>query len=112
MKRLFLLLIVICVPLIAEEIWLGMVDGAEGDSLILVDGLKVYVPGLSLGRYVNEDNQAIDVSSIKFPFTASLVRPDQEMTSEDETDMRGVLGHTYVKIHKFYDVVNGRLEER
>lgn len=111
MKKLFLLLIIFCLPLIAEEIWLGMAIGAEGDSLILVDNLKVYVPGLSLGRYVNEDNQSISLSSIKFPFTASIVRPDQQ-TSQDATNDRNVIANTYVKIHKFYDVVNGRLVER
>ncbi|MGQ9533851.1 MAG: hypothetical protein ACUVTF_01270 [bacterium] len=112
MKRLFLLLIVICLPLIADEVWLGMVAGATGDSLILVDGPKVYVPGLSLGRYVNEDDQAIDPGSIKFPFTASLVVPDQNFASADETAMRILLNRAYIKIHKFYDVVNGRLLER
>lgn len=112
MKKIILLLLILYLPLIAEELWLGMVDGAQGDSLILVDGPKVYVPGLSLGRYVNEDNQAINASSIKFPFTASLVRPGQKMGSEDATDDRNILANTYVKIHKFYDVVNGRLVER
>lgn len=112
MKRLFILLIIFCLPLIAEEVWLGMAIGAEGDTLILVDNLKVYVPGLSLGRYVNKDNQAISPNSIKFPFTVSLVRPDQQTTSQDATDDRNVLANTYVKIHKFYNVVNGRLVER
>jgi hypothetical protein len=111
MKKLFLLLIVFCLPLIAEEIWLGMATGAQGDTLILVDNLKVYVPGLSLGRYISGDGQAISVNSITFPFTASLVKPDQQIADTEETD-KASIAHTYIKIHKFYNVVNGRLVEK
>jgi hypothetical protein len=111
MKRLFLLLITICLPLIAEEIWLGIAVGAEGDTLILVDNLKVYVPGLSLGKYISEDGQTINSTSITFPFAASLVRPDQKFTPTEEAD-KVRIAHTYVKIHKFYNVINGRLVEK
>ncbi len=115
MKKLLLLLLIFCMPLIAEEIWLGLAVGAEGDSLILVDNLKIYVPGLSLGKYIGEDNQAISVSAVKFPFTASLVRITQGTAlPTDETAPIEVkhLVNTYVRIHKFYNVVNGRLVEK
>jgi len=111
MKKLFLLLIIFCLPLIAEEIWLGMAIGAEGDTLMLVDNLKIYVPGLSLGKYINQDNQAISANSVKFPFTASLIKPDQQTSSEATTD-KTAIANTYIKIHKFYNVVNGRLVEK
>lgn len=111
MKKLFLLLIIFCLPLIAEEIWLGMATGAEGDTLILVDNLKVYVPGLSLGRYINKDDQAVNANSITFPFTASLVKPDQEIPPSEKTGITRI-ANTYIKIHKFYNVVNGRLVEK
>ncbi|MEO0216422.1 MAG: hypothetical protein ABIL70_08460 [candidate division WOR-3 bacterium] len=110
MKKLFFLLIIFCLPLIAEEIWLGMAMETKGDTLILVDNLKVYVPGLSLGKYINQNNQAIDINRVKFPFTASLVKPDGQGLPDEKTD-RNVIANTYIKIHKFYRVVNGRLVE-
>ncbi len=110
MKRLVLILIIFFLPLIAEEIWLGMAIDAKGDTLILVDNLKVYVPGLSLGKYINQNNQAVDVNSVKFPFTASLVMPDGQGLPHEKAD-RNVIANTYIKIHKYYKIVNGRLVE-
>lgn len=114
MKRLFLCLVIFGLPLMADEIWLGMAMGAEGDTLLLVDNLKVYVPGLSQGRYVGADNQAISAQSVTFPFTASLVRVNQEvMTGGDATSAdKNAVVTTYVRTHKFYDVVDGRLVEK
>jgi hypothetical protein len=89
----------------ADEVWLGMVTGIKGNSLILVDGLEVRMPGTSLGRYIDENNQAVDASLITFPFTASLIS-----NTELPTHMRAQ--STVIQIHKFYDVVEGRLVER
>ncbi len=105
MKYLILFLIIITPALFAEEISLGMVYGAEGDSLILVDGLKVYVPNLSQGKYVSESNQELKMADVQFPFTASLIIPDQDLPPEKAIQL------VYVKIHKFYSEVNGRLVE-
>ncbi|HEX7318779.1 MAG TPA: hypothetical protein VF399_00270 [bacterium] len=107
MKKLILLIALLVLPLLAaEETNMGMVYGAEGDSLILADGLKVYVPGLSLGgRYVT-DNASLDLSTISFPFTASLVT----METSDPAVKSGLF--TYVKIYKLYRVVEGRLVEK
>jgi hypothetical protein len=95
-------------PLMAEDMSLGMVTGVKGNALILVDGLKVSVPGASMGRYIryiDGNNQAVDPASITFPFTASLI-----INKDLPTNMRAQT--TVVKIHKFYDVVEGRLVER
>ena len=92
-------------PVLAMDISLGMVSGIKGDSLILVDGLKVHVPGVSVGRYIDENNQAVDAAAVTFPFTASLVM-DIEMPAHVRART------TKVKIHKFYDTINGRLVER
>ena len=91
-------------PLVAEEIWLGMVTGVQGDSLILCDGLKIYVPNLSLSQYVSEDKQSLD-GAVTFPFTASLIT-NGELSKLKRTPT------TSLKIHKFYDVIEGRLIER
>lgn len=107
MKYLIILLIIITPALFAEEISLGMVSGAEGDSLILVDGLKVYVPNLSQGKYVSENNEDLSLTEIQFPFTASLVTPDQAGIPTEKSEQL-----TYVKIHKFYKIAEGRLVER
>jgi hypothetical protein len=105
MKYLLICLIVLALPLVAEETSLGMVTGIKGNSLVLVDGLEISMPGGSMGRYIDENNQAVDASSITFPFTASLI-----FNTELPSHMRAQT--TVVKIHKFYDVVNGRLVER
>jgi hypothetical protein len=105
MKKLIIFLIIISLPLLAEEISLGMVTGIKGDSLILVDGLKVHVPRASLGRYINENNQPVDAASISFPFTASLV-VNRELPEQARAQT------TMVKIHKFYVEIDGRLVER
>ena len=104
MRKLILLLIIISLPLVAEEIWLGMVTGVQGDSLILCDGLKIYVPNLSLSQYVSEDKQSLD-GAVTFPFTASLIT-NGELSKLKRTPT------TSLKIHKFYDVIEGRLIER
>lgn len=105
MKKLMICLIFIALPLLAADISLGMVTGVKGNSLVLVDGLEVSVPGVSIGRYIDENNQAVDATSITFPFTASLIT-----NTELPAHMRART--TMVKIHKFYDVVDGRLVER
>ena len=105
MKYLAICLIILALPLMADEVSLGMVTGIKGNSLILVDGVEVRMPGMSLGRYIDENNQAVDGSSITFPFTASLIT-----NTELPEHMRAQ--STVIKIHKFYDVVEGRLVER
>ena len=105
MKYLFICLIVLALPLMADEVWLGMVTGIKGNSLVLVDGLEVPMPGTSMGRYIDKDNQAVDAASITFPFIASLIS-----NTELPAHMRAQ--STVVKIHQFYDVVEGRLVER
>ena len=105
MKCLAICLIILALPLVAEETSLGMVVGIKGNSLILVDGLEVPMPGTSMGRYIDANNQAVDAASITFPFKASLIT-----NTELPPHMRAQ--STVVKIHKFYDVVDGRLVER
>ncbi|OGC42143.1 hypothetical protein A2Y85_00900 [candidate division WOR-3 bacterium RBG_13_43_14] len=103
MKYLILFLIIFTPALFAEEISLGMVYAAEGDSLILADGLKVHVPYLSQGKYVSETDKELNLDNVQFPFTASIVTPDQDMLPEKAKQL------VYVKIHKFYHEVEGRL---
>jgi len=105
MKYLLICLIIMAPPLMAEEISLGMVTGIKGNSFILVDGLEVPMPGVSMGRYVDKNSQAVDAASVTFPFTASLI-----VNTDLPIHMRAQT--TVVKIHKFYDVVDGRLVER
>jgi hypothetical protein len=105
MKHLLICLIIMALPLMAEEMSLGMVTGIKGNSFILVDGLEFSMPGASMGRYIDENNQAVDAASITFPFTASLI-----VNTDLPAHMRAQT--TVVKIHKFYDVVDGRLVER
>ncbi len=106
MKRLLLILAIVALPLFAGEIWLGMVIGVEGDSLILADYLKVYAPS-ALRQYVGANHEAIDVSAaLEFPYTASLILEETE-----DLAYKGI-PQTTVKIHQFYDVVDGRLIER
>lgn len=110
MKKLILGLLLITVPLLAWETWLGMVDTAEGDYLILTDGAKVYVPNLSAGRYIGEDNNPLDPKAVVFPFTASLVVGDESKLIPEHKRAHSV----FVKIHKFYrlDSRIGRLVEQ
>jgi hypothetical protein len=89
----------------ADEVSLGMVTGINGNALVLVDGVEVRMPGISIGRFIDENNQAVDASSIAFPFTASLIS-----NTELPEHMRAQ--STVIKIHKFYDVVEGRLVGR
>lgn len=105
MKKLMICLTIMALPLAAAEISLGMVSGAEGNSLILADGLKISVSNLALGRYITADNQPLDPTSLTFPFTASLVLNDE--LPEHIRKHRAL-----VKIHKFYDIIDGRLVER
>lgn len=103
MKNLLICLIILALPLVAEQVSLGMVTGVKGNSLILTDGLEVPV-GRSV-RYVFEDEEAADMTSITFPFTASLIiDTEQPLNARART--------TLVKIHKFYDLVDGRLIQR
>jgi hypothetical protein len=105
MKHLLICLIIVALPLMAEEISLGIVTGIKGNTLILVDGLEVTLPRTSVGRFIDEDNQALDASSITFPFRASLL-----VNTELPQQMRAQT--TVVKIYKFYEVHEGRLVER
>ena len=116
MNKLILCLLIIVLPIAAEEIGLGCVWGAEGDSLILADGLKVYVPNLSSGsRYLNAKNEVITSSLVRFPFMAALVT--MESVSLDEDDFTKEISRVasnvyYVKILRYYEVVNGRMVDR
>lgn len=106
MKKIFLLLIIaLIIPLWAEEIWLGMVVGIEGESLLLVDGIKYSCPGLSSQRYITEDSQALDAARITFPFTASVVIDEQMPAQLRAQTVR-------IKIHAFYEMKDGRLSRR
>ena len=63
---------------------------------------------MSIGRsvrYIIENDETADAASITFPFTASLI-------TDTEQPMNVRVRITFVKIHKFYDVVDGRLVER
>jgi len=124
MKKLALLLIIITLPLLAQEvsqeIYLGLVTGAEGDSLILVDGLKVYVANLSMAKYIYGDDDT-DMSlpgtltAISYPFTATLINPGYYTKQAGNENSRSAVTQYHpaiIKIHKFYDVVNGKLVER
>ena len=111
MKKLLLCLILLAIPFMAEEIWLGMVSGVQGDSLILVDDLKVYVPNMAFVQYLSEDDHVLENVEITFPYTASLIikgRSDTDPASRIDTKT----SFTTIKIYKFYDVKEGRLVER
>ncbi len=116
MNKLILCLLIIILPIAAEEIWLGYVWAEEGDSLILVDGIKVYVPNLSSGsRYLNTKNEVLASSSVRFPFTANLVTMESVSLDEDDLaiDVNRVPSNVYyVKILKYYEVVDGRMVDR
>ncbi len=117
MKRILLFLIFLGLPLLAEEIWLGVVDGMKGDTLILVDGLNIYIPGLTSGKFVLENNKPMDISAITFPLKASLVIDERGHRKAPEiltTDgIKPEFSHlVYVKIHKFCEIKNGRLVDK
>ena len=103
MKYLLICLIVLALPLCAEEVSLGMVTGVKGNSLVLIDGLEISI-GRAV-RYITANDEAVDATSITFPFTASLI-----IDTEQPPNVRARI--SLVKIHKFYDVVEGRLVER
>ncbi len=115
MKKILLIGMILCLPLIAEEIWLGVVCGVSADTLLLVDGLKIYVPGLSAGKFTTENNTALDSRTITFPFKASLVIKDEIPFQKalTENGVRPEYAHyVYVKIHNFCDIKDGRLVDR
>jgi hypothetical protein len=108
MKKLILCFVIMTLPLVAWESYLGMVAGAAGDSLMLVDiEKKVHVPGLSTGQvYIDKKGNPLDASTITFPFTAMLIQYDE---SESRTLSRyAVTQPVYVQILQFYKIVNGR----
>jgi hypothetical protein len=119
MKLLALFLILITFPLLAQddfntdvrEIYLGLVVGAQGDSLLLVDELKVYVPNLSYAQYIDDNENTIN-TAISYPFKASLVIANASGDLSSESGIAGRTAVRTIKIHKFYDVVDGRLVER
>jgi hypothetical protein len=113
MKKLILCFVIMTLPLVAWDTYLGMVAGAVGDSLVLVDiEQKVHVPGLSTGQvYIDKNGNPLDASTVAFPFTAMLIENESETRSESETRTLGryaVTQPVYVQILQFYKIVNGR----
>jgi hypothetical protein len=104
MKKIILLLVLIALPLMAEEIWLGMVMGIEGDSLVLTDNLKIYSPA-QFRQYTIGDEELLDLDEITFPFKASLIKDDKSAEFK-------LVPKTTIKIHNFYDVIDGRPVKR
>jgi hypothetical protein len=97
MKAMILFLLTFSLCLFAEETYLGMVHGIEGDSLVLVDGLKIYVQN-ARGSLVYK-NTPTDAQNISFPFTASLIR--------DRMSRAGA--RTYVRVERLYEIKKGKL---
>jgi hypothetical protein len=97
MKAIILLLLTFSLCLFAEETYLGVVHGIEGDSLILVDGLKVHVQ--NAGGSLVYNNMRTDAQNISFPFTATLV--------SDRASRAGA--RTYVRVERLYEVKKGQL---
>ena len=112
MKKLLLCLIIFTLPLVAEEISLGMVVGAQGDSLLLVDGMKVYVPNLSYVQYISASDQLLDNVEITFPCTMSLITDDLTEADDPESRIPNNTRFATIKIHEFYELEEGRLVER
>lgn len=100
MKKIIILSLALVLGLFAEETYLGIVHAIEGDSLVLVDGLRIYVPN-ARGSLVYA-NPEIDVQSLSFPFAASLVR--------DRLSRTGV--RTLIRVEQLYEIKNGQLVER
>ncbi len=97
MKAIILLLLTFSLCLFAEETFLGMVHSIEGDSLVLVDGLRVYVQNARASLVYK--NMPTDAQNISFPFTASLI-----------SDRKSRVGaRTYVRVERLYEVKKGRL---
>lgn len=115
MKKLILCITLLTVVSFAEEISLGLVVGAEGDSLILVDGVKVYVPNLAYARYITKENSEANLTSVTYPYTASLITAtaaDEEDPFSLPTAEESPRNVSVIKIHAFYDIVDGRLVKR
>jgi len=121
MKLLTLFLVLITFPLLAQddfdsytqEISLGLVIGAQGDSLLLVDGGKVYVPNLSYARYIDAHDNMVS-TTISYPFTASLI-----VTYAGGSDSPIMEAHSagrtvtnVIKIHQYYEIIDGQLVKR
>jgi hypothetical protein len=100
MNKIILLSLAFFLCLFAEETYLGIVHGIEGDSLVLVDGLRIYVPNAR--KSLVYENAFTDPQAISFPFTASLV--------QDRMSPTGV--RTYVRIERQYALIEGRLVEK
>lgn len=100
MKKIIILSLALVLGLFAQETYLGIVHAIEGDSLVLVDGLRIYVPN-ARGSLVYA-NPEIDVQEVTFPFAASLVR--------DRLSRTGV--RTLIRVEQLYEIKNGQLVER
>jgi hypothetical protein len=119
MKLLTLFALLLTLPLLAQdfsdsdaqEISLGLVVGAQGDSLVLVDDAKVYIPNLAFARYVDENGNPI-TNSISYPFTASLVLTGYGSDFSPDAGSAPRTSVSVIKIHQFYDIVDGRLVTR
>jgi len=114
MKKLLFFLIIIALPLAAEECSVGMVAGIAGDSLILVDGLKIHVPN-ARQAFVNQRNEIVGFENVQFPFTATLLRENiQPADGSDETRDDQVPGFISVRIRidKTYEIKDGRAVEK
>lgn len=119
MKILALFAILITMPLLAQdfsdgaakEISLGLVVGARGDSLLLVDDGKVYIPNLTYARYVDDNDNGL-TTEISYPFTASLVLTDDGSGSLTEDRSASRTSVSVIKIHQFYEIIDGRLVPR
>lgn len=112
MKRLLLCLIIFTLPLVAGEIWLGMVVGAQGDSLLLVDDGKAYVPNLAYAQYISESNELLDDIEITFPCTMTIMTTDLSTSDDPGSRITSDARFATIKIHKFYELEEGRLVER
>jgi hypothetical protein len=100
MNKIILLLLTLSLCLFADEIYLGMVHGIKGDSLILADGLRIYVPNARSSLVY--ENAFTDAENVSFPFTASLIR--------DRLSRSGT--RTYVRIEQQYLLIEGRFVEK
>ena len=112
MKELLLCLIIFTLPLAAGEISLGMVVGIEGDHLLLVDDMKVHVPNLSFAQYISDSDALLDNVEITFPCTMSLITNDLSAPDDPESRVSSNARFATIKIHKFYELEEGRLVER
>ena len=97
MKAIILLLLTLSLCVFAEETYLGIVHSIEGDSLVLVDGLRIHVPN-ARGSLVYK-NMPTDAQNISFPFKASLIK--------NRASRAGA--RTYIRVERLYEVKNGIL---